>query len=145
MSKTSANHQLFTPSYERPEPAPAHNFRVMQICTTAVLGGAAKAAQRLHRALANEEVKSQMLVAQRRSADEDTLEYNPIEPGPAVLGRAFFRLSRRWHHARFRKAGTYFTPDWTLTGWRLPSLLPPCDLVNLHWVADFSTITRCPN
>lgn len=136
MSKTSAEHQLSRPPYERPGPAPIRRVRVMQICT-ALRGGAAKAAQRLHRALAKEEVRSQVLVAQRCSADEDTLEYNPVKPAPAVLGRAFFRLSRRWNHARFRKAGAYFTPDWTLNGWRLPSQLPPCDLVNLHWVADF--------
>jgi glycosyltransferase involved in cell wall biosynthesis len=137
MSKTSADHQLFQQQYEKPNPARIRSVRVMQICTTAVLGGAAKAAHRLHRALAKEEVKSQMLVAQRRSADEDTLEYNPVKPVPAAFGRAIFRLGRRWHHARFRKTGAYFTPDWTLTGWRLPTQLPPCDLANLHWVADF--------
>jgi glycosyltransferase involved in cell wall biosynthesis len=136
MSKTSAENQLFQNQCERPDQAPARRVRVMQVCT-AMRGGAAKAAHRLHRALAQEEVKSQVLVAQRCSANEDTLEYNPVKPVPAVLGRAFFRLSRRWHHARFRKTGAYFTPDWTLNGWRLPSLLPPCDLVNLHWVADF--------
>ena len=136
MSKTSVEHQLSRPPCERPDPAPIRRVRVMQICT-AMRGGAAKAAQRLHRALAKEEVKSQILVAQRCNTDEDTLEYNPVKPAPAVLGRAFFRLSRRWHHARFRKAGAYFTPDWTLNGWRLPSQLPPCDLANLHWVADF--------
>jgi glycosyltransferase involved in cell wall biosynthesis len=136
MSKTSAEHQLFHQQYKKPDPDLVRGVRVMQVCT-AMRGGAAKAAQRLHRALGKEAVKSQILVAQRCSTDEDTLEYNPVKPGPAVLGRAFFRLSRRWDHARFRKAGTYFTPDRTLTGWRLPSLLPPCDLANLHWVADF--------
>jgi glycosyltransferase involved in cell wall biosynthesis len=145
MSTTSADRQLFSQQEEgRPAPAPMHRLRVMQICTTAVHGGAAKAAHRLHRALENEDIKSQMLVAQRSSADKDILEYNPVTPVPAALGRALFRLGRRWHRPRPGKAGAYFTPDWTLTGWRLASQLPPCDLVNLHWVADLLDYRTLP-
>lgn len=137
MSKTSPDDSLTRQQDDRPGPARIRRLSVMQICTTAVNGGAARAAHRLHRALAKEQIASQMLVAQRCSAEEDTLEYNPVKPMPAALGRAFFRLGRRWQHPRFRKAGAFFTPEWTLTGWRLPSQLPPCSLVNLHWVADF--------
>jgi glycosyltransferase involved in cell wall biosynthesis len=144
MSKTSADHPRFHHRDESPDPARIRSVRVMQICTTAVNGGAAKAAYRLHRTLAKEEVKSQMLVAQRCSAEEDILEYNPVKPAPAAMGRAFFRLGRRWHRPRFRKAGAYFTPEWTLTGWRLTSQLPPCDLVNLHWVADLLDYRTLP-
>jgi glycosyltransferase involved in cell wall biosynthesis len=144
MNKISANDQPACHQNDRPDLAQIHNLRVMQICTTAVHGGAAKAAHRLHRALAEEEVKSHMLVAQRCSADEDSLEYNPVTPAPAALGRAFFRLGRRWHRPRPRKAGAYFTPEWTLTGWRLVSQLPPCNLVNLHWVADFLDYRTLP-
>ena len=144
MSKTGADdHPILHPD-NRPDLAQVHGPRVMQICTTAVHGGAAKAAYRLHRALANEDVKSQMLVAQRCSADEDSVEYNPVTPVPAALGRAFFRLGRRWHRPRPRKAGAYFTPEWTLTGWRLVSQLPPCNLVNLHWVADLLDYRTLP-
>jgi glycosyltransferase involved in cell wall biosynthesis len=136
MSKTSTDEPLLHDQDNRPYVAPVRSLRVVQICTTAAHGGAAKAAHRLHRALAKEEIESQMLVAKRCSTDEDTLEYNPVKPVPAALGRAFFRLGRRWQHPRFRKAGAYFTPEWTLTGWRLASQLPPCDLLNLHWVSD---------
>ncbi|HTB79462.1 MAG TPA: glycosyltransferase family 4 protein [Opitutaceae bacterium] len=131
--------------------APAGGFsletpglRVTQICTTAVRGGAAKAAHRLHHALAGMGVRSQMMVAQRFSADEDSLEYNPARPAPAMLGRVLFRLGRRWHRPSFQKAGAYFTPEWTLTGWRLAAQLPPCDLVNLHWVADLLDYRTLP-
>ena len=146
MNKTSPDEPLFHHPNNGAGRAGAgiRNVRVMQICTTAVHGGAAKAAHRLHRALAKEEVESRMLVAQRCSADEDTLEYNPVTPVPAALGRAFFRLGRRWHRPRPRKAGAYFTPDWTLTGWRLASQLPPCHLVNLHWVADLLDYRTLP-
>jgi glycosyltransferase involved in cell wall biosynthesis len=140
MSKTSTDDQRLQHQDNRPWLAP----RVIQICTTAVHGGAAKAAHRLHRALAKEEVKSKMLVAQRFSTDEDSLEYNPVTPVPAAFGRAFFRLGRRWHRPRPRKAGAYFTPEWTLTGWRLVSQIPPCNLVNLHWVADLLDYRTLP-
>lgn len=122
----------------------APGLKVTQICTTAVLGGAAKAAHRLHHALAGMGVHSRMMVAQRSSADEESLEYNPAMPAPAVLGRVLFRLGRRWHRPSFQKAGAYFTPEWTLTGWRLVSQLPPCDLVNLHWVADLLDYRTLP-
>ncbi len=43
----------------------AHGYRVTQISTTDVRGGAALAAHRLHRALGGAGVRSRMLVAQR--------------------------------------------------------------------------------
>ncbi len=146
MNRTSSDKEVFLQRNDGADLAQAQirSVRVLQICTTAVHGGAAKAAHRLHRALAKEEVKSRMLVAQRCSANEDTLEYNPVAPAPATIGRVFFRLGRRWHRPRFRKAGAYFTPEWTLTGWRLASQLPPCNLVNLHWVADMLDYRTLP-
>ncbi|MDE3084504.1 MAG: glycosyltransferase, partial [Verrucomicrobiota bacterium] len=107
-------------------------------------GGAGKAADRLHRALAGHGVRSQIMVAQRFSADEDTLEYNPLAPAPRMLGRIFFRLARRWHHPSMRRAGAYFSPDWTLTGWRLIGQLPESDLINLHWVTDLLDFRTLP-
>jgi glycosyltransferase involved in cell wall biosynthesis len=144
MSTTSPDSLSSLQQENSPAQAPSRRLRVMQICTTAVYGGAAKAAHRLHRALEIEDVESQMLVAQRSSANEDSLEYNPVKPAPATLGRAFFRLGRRWHRPRPRKAGAYFTPEWTLTGWRLASQLPPCNIVNLHWVADLLDYRTLP-
>ena len=121
------------------------DVHVTQICTTAVRGGAARAAYRLHRALAGEEgVHSQMLVGQKLGPDDGTLEYNPLAPAPAFLGRLFFRLCRRWHRPSLRKAGAYFTLDRTPVGWRLASQLPAGDLVHLHWVADLFDYRTLP-
>jgi glycosyltransferase involved in cell wall biosynthesis len=119
-------------------------LRVTQISTTDVRGGAARAAHRLHRTLRTAGISSHMLVAQRFGNDPDVLEYNPFAPAPTILGHAFFRLSRRWHRPPVNKAGAYFTPDWTLTGWRLLSQLPPTDVVNLHWVADLLDYRSLP-
>jgi glycosyltransferase involved in cell wall biosynthesis len=115
---------------------PSRNLRVTQVSTTDVRGGAARAAHRLHRMLGPAGVLSHMLVAQRFSDDPDVVEYNPFSPAPSVMGRTFFRLCRRLHRPSIHKAGAYFSPDWSLSGWRLLSQLPECDVVNLHWVAD---------
>jgi glycosyltransferase involved in cell wall biosynthesis len=117
--------------------------RVTQICTTDLRGGAAKAAYRLHRAL-NGEVISRMVVAQRFGRDREVLEYNAAHPAPAVLGRALFRLGRRLQRPPEKKAGAYFSPEWTLIGGRLRFQIPPSDLVNLHWVADLLDYRTLP-
>ncbi|MGH7945905.1 MAG: glycosyltransferase [Opitutaceae bacterium] len=123
---------------------PPRNIRVTQISTTDVRGGAARAAHRLHRMLGPAGVSSHMFVAQRFSDDPAVVEYNPFSPAPSVVGRAFFRLSRRLHRPSVDKAGAYFSPDWSLTGWRLVSQLPDCDVVNLHWVADMFDYRSLP-
>ncbi|MFT3867080.1 MAG: glycosyltransferase family 4 protein [Nibricoccus sp.] len=136
MSHTIVNDSMSVSHQEAATASSSSNLKVMQVCTSAFRGGAGKAAYRLHRALPAEGVSSRMMVAQRFSRDEETLEYNPIAPAPAALGRFFFRAVRRWHRPSFRKAGAYFTLDRTPIGLRLPSQLPPCDVANLHWVAD---------
>src|SRR5882757_915677 len=99
-------------------------IRVTQISTTDVRGGAARATHRLHGAFTGIGVQSRMLVAQRFSADPDVLEFSPFALAPLAVGRALFRLGRRWHRPPVHKAGAYFSPDWTLVGWRLVSQVP---------------------
>jgi glycosyltransferase involved in cell wall biosynthesis len=123
---------------------PPQAIRVTQVSTTDVRGGAARAANRLHRMLGSAGVSSQMLVAQRFGHDPGVVLYNPVSPAPAVLGDAFFRLSRRLHRPSVDKAGGYFSPDWSLAGRRLPSQIPECDVVNLHWVADLLDYRSLP-
>lgn len=118
-------------------PAPPRGVRVVQVSTTDCKGGAAKAALRLHRALPAENAESRMLVAQRFTAEPGVAEYNPLPIVPARVGRALFRLARRWHRPPVRRAGAYFSPDWTLVGGGLARRLADCDVAHLHWVADF--------
>lgn len=128
----------------RPVSASQPSLSVTHVSTTDMRGGAAKSAIRLHHALGDEGVLSRMIVAQRFGTDPDIVEYNPLRPASPVLGRMFFRLCRRWNRPSIGKAGAYFSPEWTLTGWRLISQLPPCDLVNLHWVADLLDYRSLP-
>jgi glycosyltransferase involved in cell wall biosynthesis len=120
------------------------SVRVVQISTTDMKGGAARAAHRLHRTLKDASVSSRMLVAQRFGNDPEVMVYNPFAPAPAIFGRTYFRVSRRLHRPSVDKAGAYFTQDWTLTGWRLVSQVPACDVVNLHWVADLLDYRSLP-
>lgn len=125
-------------------PAPRRELAVTQISTTDLWGGAARAAHRLHRTLGAAGVMSHLLVARRYGNDPGVVEYNPLAPAPAFLGRGYFRLVRRWHRPPFEKAGAYFSLDRTLTGGRLLSQIPPSDVVNLHWVADLLDYRSLP-
>lgn len=127
-----------------PAPDTSRMLRVTHISTTDLRGGAARAAHRLHRTLGAVGVRSHMLVAQRFSNEADIVEYNPFTPAPAFLGHVFFRASRRWHRPPVGRAGAYFSPDWTFTGWRLSSQVPACEVVNLHWVADLLDYRTLP-
>ncbi|HKB91211.1 MAG TPA: glycosyltransferase family 4 protein [Opitutaceae bacterium] len=113
-----------------------HNLSVTQVSTSDARGGAALAALRLHGALPQAGIRSQMFVAQRFGNDEAVLEYNPLAPAPRSFGRFFFRLSRRFHRPSVESVGSYLSPDRVPAGWRLLSQLPPSDVVNLHWVTD---------
>ncbi|HVU36588.1 MAG TPA: glycosyltransferase [Opitutaceae bacterium] len=127
-------------------PRPEERLRVTQISTTDVRGGAARAASRLHRALAWVGVSSRMVVAQQfeKHAETDVVELNAAAPAPAIVGQVLFRLGRRWHRPPVRQAGAFFTPDWSVTGWRLLGQLPASDIVNLHWVADLLDYRTLP-
>jgi glycosyltransferase involved in cell wall biosynthesis len=107
------------------------------VSTNDVRGGAAKCASRLHDALPGAGVRSRMLVANRARSEAAIVEYNPLAPAPRALGRLAFRLARRMFRPPVRKTGGFFSFDRTPIGLRLLSQLPPCDLVNLHFVADF--------
>jgi glycosyltransferase involved in cell wall biosynthesis len=128
-----------TPNVARPA------IRVVQVSTTDERGGAARAALRLHRELRASGVTSRMVVAQRFGADPEVAEYNPFSPGPAVLGRAFFRLGRRLHRPSFNKVGGFFSSDWGVSGRHLASSLPETDVVNLHWVSDLLDYRSLPS
>ncbi len=117
---------------------------VTQISTTDVIGGAARAMQRLHGGLAAAGVQSQLLVAQRFGTDPAVREYNALAPAPAALGRLFFRATRRWNRPPVSKAGAWLSTDRTMAGWRLLSQVPDCDVVNLHWVTDFLDFRTLP-
>ncbi|MBO9346973.1 MAG: glycosyltransferase family 4 protein [Chloroflexus sp.] len=120
-------------------------MRVVHLSTNDISGGAARAAYRLHRALLAIGCQSRMLVANRRS-DDPTVQAIP------AATNLITKLQRSWRSWRVRRAmQPYqqtrpaglepFSDDRSRYGAELVRALPPCDVVNLHWVAGFVDYT----
>lgn len=116
-------------------------MRIVHLSTHDVTGGAARAAYRLHAGLLGLGHDSSMLVFGRASDDPAVRRF---QPSPAPWRRVARGLRRRRiaaDAARYRAtrpAGLeMFSDDRTEYGGEVPLHLPPCDVVNLHWVAGF--------
>ncbi|WP_298815774.1 glycosyltransferase family 4 protein [Chloroflexus sp.] len=116
-------------------------MRIVHVSANDISGGAARAAYRLHQALLALGCHSQMLVASRRSADPTVRAMPPA-------GNWFEAGLQRWRNWQIRRAmKPYlatrpaglepFSDDRSRYGSALARALPPCDVVNLHWVAGF--------
>jgi len=96
-------------------------------------GGAALAANRLHRGLLGCRVDSRMLV-QSKLSDDPTVTGSTTAVG-RLAARIRYQLDALPALVSRRRRGTTFTPAWlpdTLAG-RIAALAP--DLIHLHWVA----------
>ena len=104
-------------------------MRVLHLSAYDLFGGAAKAAFRLHTALANAGAASEMLVRRKDSDRADVHE-------PAGAARAWAKVQRRVERAFFlRSARGEFSPAALPDGLagRVRALRP--DLLHVHWVA----------
>jgi len=108
-------------------------MKVLLINTSDINGGAARAAYRLHRALLNEGIDSQMLV-QAKTSDDYTVITNDkkIQKGLAKLRPTLDSIPVTFYKNRTK---TLFSPAW------LPSLglaerinTLNLDVVHLHWI-----------
>ena len=115
-------------------------MRVVHLSASDSSGGAARAAYRLHTGLRRIGVDSSMLVEEKKTDDPHVTRFKP----PADLVSRFKR--RMWRNAIARDAARYpnrpasldwFSDDRTPYGDQLAAQLPPCDVINLHWVAGF--------
>lgn len=108
-------------------------MKILIVNTSDIQGGAARAAYRLHRALLNENIDSQMLVQQKSSDD-----YTII--GPATRKEKainFFRPHLDWLPVKFYKnrSKTPFSSAWlNFSGIvnKINEINP--DIVHLHWI-----------
>jgi glycosyltransferase involved in cell wall biosynthesis len=106
-------------------------------------GGAAQAANRLHRALRADGVDSRMLVRDRSSDDASVVQAAAADPAAREGFVARFRDRLGPTGAlRLRPERGYFSLDVAERGASLLAALndpakAPSDLINLHWVADF--------
>jgi glycosyltransferase involved in cell wall biosynthesis len=115
-------------------------IRVVHLSTSDSSGGAARAAYRLHTGLRRLGVASSMLVEERKTADPNVRQFVP----PSSLTT---RLRRRLRRTAIAKAAAaypnrpasldWFSDDRTPYAGQIVPQIPPCDVVNMHWVAGF--------
>lgn len=114
---------------------------VLHISSSNNEGGAARAAHRLHCGLRFLDCDSRMFVERKHGDDPAVIKFQ----APMALADRVKRRFRRERiersfarYARTRPAGLeLFSDDRAPFAETVPALLPPCDLVNLHWVAGF--------
>ena len=116
-------------------------MRILHLSSSDVTGGAARAASRLHFGLRRLGVDSTMLVGRQANFDPSIARFRPPRDVASRVRRTLRRNRIRRDFAQYaptRPAGCdRFSDDRTEDGGALLRQLPPCDLVNLHWVAGF--------
>lgn len=116
-------------------------MRIVHLSTYDTKGGAALAAYRLHKRMQVLGHESSMLVAERRSQDRSVVEFVPSQMLPDRIRRRLRRHALDRDHAKYsatRPAGVeLFSDDRSRYGGDLIAQLPSCDVINLHWVAEF--------
>ena len=115
-------------------------LRVAHVSTSDSGGGAARAAYRLHTGLRGIGVDSSMLVDQRWTGDPHVSRFRPPAGWVSRIRRRMRRSVIARDAARYPDrppSVDWFSDDRTPYGAELVAQLPPCDVVNLHWVAGF--------
>ncbi|MGQ0810071.1 MAG: glycosyltransferase family 4 protein [Nitrospiraceae bacterium] len=116
-------------------------MKILHLSTNDIRGGAARAAYRLHLGLQRLGHESSMLVTTKSSQDPSVIELTRPTSFPARIRR---RLRRRKIVRDFSRYCTsrpsgyeQFSDDRSQYGGEVVAQLPTCDVINLHWVADF--------
>ena len=116
-------------------------MKILHIASYDISGGAARAAYRLHKGLCRINSKSFMFVKNRASNDPTVTSFSPSMALSKRLFRRYRSLLINSNFMRYRKtrpAGyELFSDTRSQYGSELISQLPDCDVVNLHWIADF--------
>jgi len=116
-------------------------MRIVHISTFDVLGGAARAAFRLHKGLIRLGHESLFFVAQKLSSDETVKAFLPPQYLPSRLFAMFHREFSKRKLAPYRNTRPegyeLFSTLPTHNSKAMLRQIPDCDIVNLHWVANF--------
>ena len=115
-------------------------MRITQVSTNDISGGAARAAYRLHTGLRKLGHDSRMLVAHKASEDSNVALFQPSRDLPSRVRRRLLSslISRSWSRLPPRPPGaTFFSDDRSSFGAEMVEQLPPCDILQLHWISSF--------
>jgi glycosyltransferase involved in cell wall biosynthesis len=117
------------------------DLRIVHVNTYDVVGGAARAAHALHNALVQRGYVSKMFVATRVVEDPAVVAFSPSK---ALWKRATRKVRRHQIRRSFNRYSDsrpqgyeLFSDDRHEFGDDLVSQLPPCDVINLHWISRF--------
>jgi glycosyltransferase involved in cell wall biosynthesis len=115
--------------------------RILHLNTFDTTGGAARATYHLHRGLLQLGHDSTLLVAHRRSDEPTVMAFSPPSDWTSRLRRRLRgrQISQNFSRYRNTRPAGYekFTDDRTPYGSAVARQLPACDVINLHWIADF--------
>lgn len=117
---------------------------VLHLSNSDIGGGAAKAAYRLHQALRDCGVESQMAVRQRKSSDPEVIvaQLSGVRKGIVErIQEKQYALERRLTAKAVSRELAYFSDD-RVPGPNLLKTLPEADVLNLHWVSHFLDYRR---
>ena len=116
-------------------------MRVVHVSTEDIAGGAARAAYRLHTGLRQLGHDSSMYVFNRRSKDPHVTAFDASMDWTSRIRRRLRRERIARDFARYstsRPAGfEIFSDDRSEYGDDFMKHLPPCDVINLHWIARY--------
>ena len=115
----------------------------MKVCHLNAIdwGGATRAAIRLHRGLNQIGVDSSFVIDRSRGKKDDDVTFFPADR--SISSRLSRKLRRRVISSSRKKYETTpsaissFRDDRSHHGKRMLSTLPECDILNLHWVAEY--------
>jgi glycosyltransferase involved in cell wall biosynthesis len=116
-------------------------MKVVHVSTFDNMGGAARAACRLHQGLRRLGTDSSMFVAYKNSNDPSVTEYNRTK-------KLLVQIIRRWRRRRISRvfspyrrnapnSVSNFDSDETLFGADPWKQLPAADVIHLHWIVQF--------
>lgn len=116
-------------------------MKIVHVTTEDISGGAARAAHRLHTGLRKMGHDSSMFVANRRSKDPHVTAFDASMDWASRIRRRIRREQVKRDFDRYsasRPAGfEIFSDDRSEYGIDLVKHVPPCDVINLHWVARY--------
>ena len=117
------------------------SIKIVHVNTNDTRGGAARAAYRLHSALINEGIASNIFVQKRKSNDPNVSALNPSAGWFQQKLRQFRSNHITRDFSRYDAAAgidyDFFSDDRSVYGAEVLAQFPSCDLVNLHWISSF--------
>jgi glycosyltransferase involved in cell wall biosynthesis len=116
-------------------------MKVVHLNTSDLIGGAARAAYRLHMGLCSLGHDSSMLVVKKNSSDPTVAIFKPERNLYNLLRRYVLKKRIDQSFAKYKTSGPAdwepFSVDRSQYGGTLLQQLAVCDVINLHWIANF--------